>query len=229
MIRMPRNPWALWFLFFFGVLMPYVVIKSAIAARGLKTFPQRSNLIARVLVMEAIFGLLAVWIARNTDIELFAGGTLPLRAVLLAAAVVVIALATLPLRWRLISADHRRRLMLTRPREARDLTWWFAISLAAGISEELVYRGMMPALLLPYTRNWWTAIAISAFIFAISHVSQGWPGVITVGVLAFALHLLVWFTGSLFLGMATHFIYDFAAGIVCIRLGREVPPAAEAF
>ena len=77
--------------------------------------------------------------------------------------------------------------MLTRPRAPRDLTWWFAISLAAGVSEELVYRGMMPALLLPYTRNWWTAIAISAVIFATSHANQGWPGVIAVGMLAFAL------------------------------------------
>jgi membrane protease YdiL (CAAX protease family) len=225
---MPHNPWALWFLFFFGLFMPYVAIKSAIAARRTKSFPERSNLIARILVMEAIFGLLAAWIAGNTDINLFIRGALPPKALLLAAAIVLVALGTLPLRWRMISDDQKRRLMLTRPREPRDLSWWLAISLAAAIAEELVYRGVMPAVLLPYTRNWWSAIAIVAVIFAVGHVSQGWPGVITVAVIAFGLHILVWLTGALFLGMAVHFVYDFLAGIIYLRLSRELRPEPEA-
>lgn len=224
---MPHNPWALWFLFFFGLLMPYAAIKAAIVARCVKVFPQRSNLIARILIMEAIFALLSIWVARNTDIELFGRGTLSAKALLLAAAILVIALATLPLRWRMIPPELQRRLMLTRPRSPRDLTWWFSISLAAGVAEELVYRGMMPALLLPYTRNWWAAIAIAVVIFAASHANQGWPGMIAVAMLAFTLHILVWLTGALLLGMAAHVFYDFLAGIIYLRLGREVPAAAE--
>lgn len=225
---MPHNPWALWFLFFFGLLMPYVAIKSAIAVRRAKSLPDRSNLIARILVMEAIFGLLAILVSRNLDIDLFTHGALPAKALLLAAAIVIIALATLPLRWRMISNEHKRLLMVTRPREPRDLVWWFAISLAAGISEELVYRGVMPAVLLPYTRNWWAAIAIAVVIFTVSHVNQGWPGMITVAAIAFCLHILVWFTGALFLGMAAHFVYDFMAGIVYLRLAKDLPPGPEA-
>jgi membrane protease YdiL (CAAX protease family) len=224
---MPHNPWALCFLFFFGLIMPYVAIQSAIALRRAKSLPDRSNIIARILVMEAIFALLAIWVARNTDIELFNRGTLPPKALLLAAGILIVALATLPLRWRIISEAQRRRLMLTRPRAPRDLVWWFAISLAAAIAEELVYRGVLPALLLPYTRNWWLAISIAVIIFAVSHANQGWPGAILIVPMAFCLHLLVWFTGALLLGMAVHFIYDFAAGIIYLRLGRELQPAAE--
>lgn len=224
---MPHNPWALWFLFFFGLFMPYVAIKSAIALRRAKSLPDRSNLIARILVMEAIFALLAIWVARHTDIELFNRGTLPPKAVLLGAAILIIALATLPLRWRMISEDQRRLLMLARPREPRDLTWWFAISLAAAIAEELVYRGVLTALLLPYTRNWWLAISIAVLIFAVSHANQGWPSAILIVPMAFCLHLLVWFTGALLVGMAVHFAYDFAAGIIYLRLGRELQPAPE--
>jgi membrane protease YdiL (CAAX protease family) len=224
---MPHNPWALAFLFFFGVFMPCVAIKSAIALRRAKSLPDRSNVIARILVMEAIFALLAIWVARHTDIDLFNRGALPPKAVLLAAVIVIIAVATLPLRWRISSEPQRRRLMLTRPRDPRDLIWWFAISLAAAIAEELVYRGVLPALLLPYTHNWWLAIAIAVIIFAVSHANQGWPGAILIVPMAICLHLLVWFTGALLLGMVVHVAYDVAAGIIDLRLGRELEPVAE--
>jgi membrane protease YdiL (CAAX protease family) len=224
---MPHNPWALWFLFLFVLFMPYIAIKSAINLRRAKSLPDRSNVIVRVLVMEGIFGLLAIWVARNTGIELFNRGTLPAKALLLAAAVLIVALATLPLRWRMISEDHRRRLMLARPREPKDLLWWAAISLAAATAEELVYRGVMPAVLLPYTRNWWLAISIAVVVFAVSHANQGLPGAIAIVPMAFCLHLLVWFTGALFLGMAAHFLYDFAAGIIYLRLGKGLSPIVE--
>ena len=194
---MPHNPWALLFLFIFVLFMPYVAIKSAINLRRAKSLPDRSNVIMRILVMEGIFGLLAVWVARNTGVELFNRGMLPAKALLLGAAILVIALATLPLRWRMISEGDRRRLMLARPRAPKDLLWWAALSLAAAVAEELVYRGVMPAVLLPYTRNWWLAISIAVVVFAVSHANQGWPGALAIVPMAFCLHILVWFTGAL--------------------------------
>lgn len=224
---MPHNPWALLFLFIFVLFMPYVAIKSAINLRRAKSLPDRSNVIMRILVMEGIFGLLAVWVARNTGVELFNRGMLPAKALLLGAAILVIALATLPLRWRMISEGDRRRLMLARPRAPKDLLWWAALSLAAAVAEELVYRGVMPAVLLPYTRNWWLAISIAVVVFAVSHANQGWPGALAIVPMAFCLHILVWFTGALLVGMAAHFLYDFAAGVIYLKLGKGLPPIVE--
>jgi membrane protease YdiL (CAAX protease family) len=39
--------------------------------------------------------------------------------------------------------------------------------------------------------------------------------------LGVAMHILAWLTGALYLSMALHFIYDFFAGVIYIRLARQ--------
>jgi membrane protease YdiL (CAAX protease family) len=87
-----------------------------------------------------------------------------------------IGLSVMPLLWRRSSEDERRRALLTRPIDAKDLGWWFLVSLAAGTVEEITYRGVMFAVLLAMTRNWWTAVAICIVFFALGHANQGCCG-----------------------------------------------------
>ena len=133
----------------------------------------------------------------------------------------------LPLLWRRSSEDEKRRALLTRPNEPKDLPWWFLVSLAAGTVEEITYRGVMIALLLPLTRNWWIAVAICVLFFALGHANQKLSRMAFVGVIAVGCHVLVWMTGALYLAMAVHFIYDFIAGIIYLRWAQQMRPSLQ--
>ena len=95
-----------------------------------------------------------------------------------------------------------------------------------GTVEEITYRGVMFALLLAMTRNWWTAVAICVVFFALGHANQGLLRMSFVGAIAVGCHVLVWMTGALYLSMAVHFAYDFIAGIVYLRWAQQTKPAA---
>jgi hypothetical protein len=66
---------------------------------------------------------------------------------------------------------------------------WGALSLAAGV-EEIVYRGVMVAFLLPITGNWWVAVAACIAAFTVGHVNQGWRRMIFIALLALGCHVL---------------------------------------
>lgn len=146
----------------------------------------------------------------------------------------------MPLIWKFTPAEQKRRILLARPQQPRDLGLWFLVSLAAFV-EEITYRGVMFALLLPMTSNWmaglaryvvgdwsgdwssggWIAVAVCVAAFVLSHGKQGWSRAVFLAFFALACHVLVRMTGSLYPAMALHFSYDFLAGLLYIRLARE--------
>jgi hypothetical protein len=153
---------AAWYFFVLGVFVPYVAIKSARRVRAGAPIPPLGKRVVTTLVMEALFLALALFAARTGGIELFAPGRTDWRVVLTATAILALALGSLPLRWRLTPADARRRLLLTRPQAPRDLGWWLVVSAAAAIAEELAYRGVLFALLLPVFGGFWLAAIVCA-------------------------------------------------------------------
>jgi membrane protease YdiL (CAAX protease family) len=216
---------ALWFLFIFVIFVPWVAIKNSRRMREGALVPPRNRIFVNVLVMQAIFLGIALFAAYERGIDVLRPGTITPPAVALAAAMLVLSVATLPLRWRLTAEPQRARLLLTRPARAGDLPLWGAVSLAAGIVEETVYRGVMMALVLPMTGNWWAAVAICIAAFTAGHVQQGWQRMIFIALVAFVCHALVALTGALYVAMAVHAIYDFAAGVFHVRLAMEAEQA----
>ena len=98
------------------------------------------------------------------------------------------------------------------PRGRHERRYWIALSLTAGMCEELLYR----AFLMWYVMSWLPGIAavpISAVVFGIPHFYLGWGGMvkatITGGVLA-AIYLI---TGSLWIPMALHAVIDLGSGL----------------
>jgi len=114
-------------------------------------------------------------------------------------------------------------MLIVRPNDTKDIPWWFLLSLAAGTVEQITYRGVMFALVLPITRNAWLAVAICVLFFALGHASQGWRRGIFIAAIAFAAHMLVWMTGALYRPMALHFTYDFVAGMFYLRWAQQMP------
>ena len=213
---------AIWFLFIFGVFVPYISFKSGRRIRTGAPIPPRRRIFKNILVMQILFLLISLFTARNRGIELFPPGRLSSGALVFAIGMLGIGLSVMSLLWRRSSEDEKRRALQTRPNDAKDLRWWFLVSLAAGIVEEITYRGVMFALLLVMTRNWWTAVAICVVFFALGHANQGLLRMSFVGAIAVGCHVLVWMTGTLYLAMAVHFAYDFLAGIVYLRWAQQM-------
>lgn len=96
------------------------------------------------------------------------------------------------------------------PRTSRERTLWIFLSLTAGFCEELLYRGFMPAYLVHIFPgvSLFVAIIIAAVLFGIGHVYQRLFGVLGTGVVGLAFGLLYFFTGSIFVPMIVHALFD---------------------
>jgi membrane protease YdiL (CAAX protease family) len=219
------NLLAIWFLFIFGLFVPYLTIKSARAVRAGATVPPRKRIFLSTIIMLLLFLVVSLFAAREAGIDVFARGTVSLRALAAALAMLAICLAIMPLLWRTSSDADRRRTLLTRPQQTGDLGWWFLVSLAAGTVEEITYRGVMVAILLTLTRSWWLAVAISVLCFTLGHANQCISRMLVIAAIALGCHLLVLLTGALYLAMAVHFTYDFLVGIIYVRFAKQMPPA----
>jgi membrane protease YdiL (CAAX protease family) len=216
------DPLAIWYLVVFGLLVPFLVIRGRFRGQGIVGFPPLNKQALSIVIMELSFLVIAWFAARQRGISVFTRGSLPGKAVLLAAVVLLVGLATLSWRWKMLSAEQKRRTLAARPQKLSDLAPWFIISVAAGVVEEIVYRGVMMAFVLPITRDWWLAVAICVLFFALGHLNQPVLMVILVLVpMAIVLHLLVAWTGSLGLAMAAHFLYDFLVGLLFIPIARK--------
>jgi membrane protease YdiL (CAAX protease family) len=113
------------------------------------------------------------------------------------------------------------------PATAADMRVFAAVSVTAGICEELLYRGFVLwylTALLPRG----VAIAAAVALFGIGHAYQGVRGVLmttTVGGIAMAVYL---WTGSLIAPMVMHATVDLANGFIGYRSvsGRGVTTTA---
>lgn len=104
--------------------------------------------------------------------------------------------------------DHAR---LMTPHTKRELVWFAALSLSAGVCEEFVFRGYLIWLFQPML-GLWGAAAASLVIFAAAHSYQGVKGVMAVGVVGLLLTVVVLASGSLIPAMALHALIDAGQG-----------------
>ncbi|HUR65670.1 MAG TPA: type II CAAX endopeptidase family protein [Chitinophagaceae bacterium] len=82
----------------------------------------------------------------------------------------------------------------------------FCIAALAGIGEELLFRGMVQRLLIKMFRSPWAGIIVAALIFSAMHMQfYGFLPRFMLGVLLGAIY---WYSGSLWVAMLAHFIYD---------------------
>jgi hypothetical protein len=76
----------------------------------------------------------------------------------------------------------------------------------AALGEELLFRGMAQRLLIKMFKNPWAGIIIAAAIFSAIHMQfYGFLPRFALGVLLGAIY---WYSGSLWVAIAAHFVYD---------------------
>ena len=76
----------------------------------------------------------------------------------------------------------------------------------AAVGEELLFRGMLQRLLIKMFRNPWPGIIITAILFSAMHMQ--FYGFIPRFALGILLGAVYWYSGSLWVAMLAHFMYD---------------------
>lgn len=208
-------------LAFFGIVIPWAAWHSR-GRMERHALPPRGRHFVAVVIQLLVFLAISVVVARAEAIELVTApreGWLPW---LLAGALLAGGLLLMAPRWRRDVERRERKLHLFMPRTPGERVLWVAVAAAAGISEEVTYRGVMYALLASVTGNGWAAAVAASLVFGVSHSLQGWKSAGIISLIALLLHGLVALSGTLILAVAIHAVYDIVAGLRYGRLGEEL-------
>lgn len=115
--------------------------------------------------------------------------------------------------WRGLGLRETAVLEALLPRTGLERVFFVALSLSAGICEELVFRGFLIGALEAATG--WTgfAVILSATVFGVVHAYQSRVGILRAGLLGLVLTVPYLATGSLIPSMLAHFLYDVVVGL----------------
>lgn len=101
-----------------------------------------------------------------------------------------------------------RALAPVTPRENRVFG---LVSITAGVCEEIMYRGILLAVLTPAV-GLWPAVGLSSVIFGMGHAYQGFPGIVKTTLVGLVMALLTVFSGSLLVAIVLHTVIDLTSG-----------------
>jgi membrane protease YdiL (CAAX protease family) len=115
------------------------------------------------------------------------------------------------LRLKIVKAMQPLRFAL--PVTVRERRWWILVSLAAGVCEEILYRGFVPhyfsgslaaAIPLGTVGAWLTA----SLFFGFAHAYQGVAGIVRTTLAGSILGSIALLSGGLLLPIVLHFVFD---------------------
>jgi membrane protease YdiL (CAAX protease family) len=108
------------------------------------------------------------------------------------------------------SAQAFRRLAFFLPVTAAERAWWVAVSVTAGVCEEIIFRGFLLRYLHagPWHLTLGAAVIIAALIFGLQHLYQGLAGVIQTALIGVLFSLIYLVTGTLLVPMLLHCMMD---------------------
>jgi membrane protease YdiL (CAAX protease family) len=219
--------WGWYHLVFFGLLLPVVALRSRRKLAQVPSIPRKQFFIS-VLVQQGIFVTVSLVVGRFESVPLFPRAFPTPQAWTLGALLLALSWVAMRPLWRDAVAQGDPRVHLSMPSDRAERGLWLAISLAAGIGEEISYRGVMYALLFRLMGEpTWAALA-AALLFGAAHVVQGWRGIGVTTVFALAAQALVLWSGSLYVAIAWHVAYDIVAGLSYGKYGREMGYPARA-
>lgn len=107
-------------------------------------------------------------------------------------------------------------LGLLMPSTSQEKTLYSLVAISAGITEEILYRGFLTAVLftsLP-ALGIWLGMLVSAFLFGLGHLYQGIGGMLRTFVLGLILSLITLATGSVLLCIFIHILIDLTGSLL---------------
>ena len=211
-----------WYLIGLLLFIVYASFRSRRRVAEMPKLPSRSRHFVSTLVMLVLLFMLALLVARVDWITLYPRVVpTPLQIGVGLIVAFLLAAGMRPL-WRRSVAEGDRRIYLFSPQTGREKVLWIAVSLMAGIGEETIYRGVLYVLFLTLTHSAPAAAALSAIIFAGNHGIQSTRSMVIIFFFSLAFQALALWTGSLYVSMLAHFVYDVIAGLTYSRLTKEM-------
>ena len=139
---------------------------------------------------------------------------------------VIISLVVIPMRKQSQSREGASEFMnqvgemvLFMPASTAEESWFKAVSVNAGLVEELIFRGYLIWYLGHFMGPWWAAV-IAVFLFGLGHIYQGLkmlPGILFISAVAVTLYV---YTGSLLVPVLFHVFLDALQGHYIARIQR---------
>jgi uncharacterized protein len=108
--------------------------------------------------------------------------------------------------------------------------WWLAVSVGAGVCEELLFRGFLFYYLALYIPRipWVAQVLLTSVIFALAHIYQGWKPAIGTGFVGLFLAGLYVLSGSLLFPAIAHAVVDARILLIFPPEASPPPPAESA-
>jgi len=97
------------------------------------------------------------------------------------------------------------------PRSPVEKAFWIALSISAGVTEELCFRGFVLTRMTVLTGSVWPGVILGSLCFGLGHLYQGWAGVVLIGVYGLMFSLLFIARGSLIPCVIAHAMQDILA------------------
>jgi len=144
--------------------------------------------------------------------------------------IVVAVAALLRMQYGVATGTDRARASVNRqltpvrwllPASAPELANFRALSVTAGVCEEILFRGYLMAFLLPLGGGG-VAVAASSLLFGLGHGYQGVVGIVKSGVVGALMAGMYVLTGSLLAPILVHAMIDWSSG----QIAAEVPAAS---
>jgi CAAX protease family protein len=115
-------------------------------------------------------------------------------------------------RW--VGSGNAASTSMLAPHNLVETMFWVMLSISAGFSEELVFRGYLQRQLSAFTGSTWLALVLQASIFGIAHGYQGIRNCLFVALYGATLTMLALWRKSLRPGMMAHAWTDIVGGFL---------------
>ena len=130
-------------------------------------------------------------------------------------------------RWRIRTLKNKSLTTTFIPRTTNELIHFFFLAIAAGVGEEIIFRGYLIHYLLSWTGNEpmgiVTACIISSALFAFLHGYQGTRSMIKIFFFAMLFAAIFVYSQSLLIVMVVHAVIDMLSGWLGISLMKNAP------
>jgi membrane protease YdiL (CAAX protease family) len=104
--------------------------------------------------------------------------------------------------------ESNRAIQYLLPVNGLERVLWVALSLTAGICEEVIYRGYLQRQFTALTNNAGVGLALQGILFGSAHLYQGVRRAIPIAALGVTLGILAYWRKSVRPGMFTHALQD---------------------
>jgi len=209
--------------------------RKAQLAAGKTRIRQRTHFEAMAWLLVFTAAVASLWALRGRNVAEL--GVRPLTGgpgFWIALPVTAIILAFFVIQWRTVHRSEDARRMVRNalgplrpilPHTTSEMKSFLALSLTAGLCEELLFRGYL-IWVLSFSLAVWPAAIVSSLLFGYGHLYQSVGGMVKTAAVGFVAASLYIVSGSIWLPMLMHALLDAVQGGMAFDVLRDADPVA---